>query len=232
MKNKNIPTTEILPYEKFKKFGAKTLMDDELLAIILRTGTKGESATSLSQKILSIDQTHQGLTGLYHMLLDDLMKIKGIGEVKAIQIKCIAELSMRIAVQSASCSLCFTEPESIANLCMEEMRHLEFERVFLILLDGKNALIKKICISQGSVNASIVSTREIFIYALQYGASYFILVHNHPSGSSNPSQADISLTKKIITASHIMNIPLIDHIIIGDRTYTSLAEEGYIERRK
>lgn len=222
----------MLPYDKFVKFGASALLDEELLAIIIRTGTKGYSAVELSRKILNLSKSYKGLLGLYHLQINDLTSIKGIGKVKAIKIKCIAELSMRIAKKNAKEKLTFSSPKTIANYFMEEMRHLEFEKVLLLLLDGKNGLLGKVCLSKGTINASLVSTREIFLNALQFQASYIVLLHNHPSGSVVPSKADIILTKNIVTASHIMNIPLIDHIIIGNRMFTSLAEEGYIERRK
>ncbi len=222
----------LLPYDKFLQYGPASLSDDELLAIIIRTGTKGESALELSHKILNYSKTYKGLLGLYHLQINELTSIKGIGQVKAIKIKCIAELSMRIAKKSASKKLTFSSPSAIANYFMEDMRHLEVEMVTLVLLDGKYGFLGEVLLSKGTINASLVSTREIFIHALQFHASYIVLIHNHPSGSVEPSKADVSLTNQIIAASNIMNIPLIDHIIIGNRIYTSLAEKGYIERRK
>lgn len=221
-----------MPYEKFLNLGASALTDEELLAIIIRTGTNGVSAVDLSRQILSLSVRCKGLLGLHHLSLADLMTVKGIGIVKAVKIKCIAELSMRIAKKSASKNKVFSSPSNIANYFMEEMRHLEVENVILLLLDNKNGMIGNVLLSKGTVNASIVSTREIFLHALQFQASYIVLLHNHPSGSITPSEADIVLTKKIVSASKIMNIPLIDHIIIGDLKYTSLAEQGYIERGK
>lgn len=221
-----------MPYEKFLNLGATALTDEELLAIIIRTGTNGVSALDLSKEVLNLSMSCKGLLGLHHLQLTDLTSIKGIGQVKAVKIKCIAELSMRIAQKSAIKKLVFSSPSSIADYFMEEMRHLEVENVILLLLDNKNSMIGKVLLSKGTVNASIVSTREIFLHALQHQASYIILLHNHPSGSVKPSQADILLTQKVVSASNIMNIPLIDHIIIGDLKFTSLAEQGYIERGK
>lgn len=221
-----------MPYEKFLNLGASALTDEELLAIIIRTGTNGVSAVDLSRQVLNLSVSCKGLLGLHHLSLTDLMTIKGIGIVKAVKIKCIAELSMRIAKKSASKNMVFSSPSNIANYFMEEMRHLEVENVILLLLDNKNGMIGNVLLSKGTINASIVSTREIFLHALQFQASYIVLLHNHPSGSITPSEADIVLTKKIVSASKIMNIPLIDHIIIGDLKYTSLAEQGYIERGK
>jgi len=222
----------MLPYDKFLQFGASALADDELLAIILRTGTKGYSAVELSRKILNLSKTYKGLLGLFHLQINELTSIKGIGKVKAIKIKCIAELSMRIAKKSAGEKLLFSSPSAIADYFMEEMRHLEVENVILVLLDNKHGFLGEVSLSKGTINASLVSTREIFLHALQFQASYIVLLHNHPSGSVVPSKADIILTKNIVEASYIMNIPLIDHIIIGNRIYTSFAEKGYIERRK
>lgn len=232
MTQSKISKNATMPYEKFLTLGASALTDEELLAIIIRTGTNGISALELSHKVLNLSMSCKGLLGLHHLRLSDLTSVKGIGTVKAVKIKCIAELSMRIAQKSAIKKLVFSSPSSIANYFMEEMRHLEVENVILLLLDNKNSMLGKVLLSKGTVNASIVSTREIFLHALQYQASYIVLLHNHPSGSVKPSQADIVLTQKVVSASNIMNIPLIDHIIIGDLKFTSLAEQGYIERGK
>lgn len=222
------PTNE-LPYEKFLKMGASSLSDAELLAIIIRTGTANSSALSIAGQIL--DQTGSagtGLNRLHHISLQELKKIPGIGEVKAVKIKCIAELSRRMAKQHAAKSLCFTTPSTIADYYMEEMRHEEYEKILLLLLDNKLQLLEEYMISKGTVNASLLSSREVFRYALRHGACKIVLLHNHPSGNPSPSRQDIELTKKIKEAGILMDIPLIDHMILGDGCYVSLKEYGYL----
>ena len=124
--------------------------------------------------------------------------------------------------------LSFDDPATVAGLYMERMRHLETEHVYLLLCDSKNHIIKEILLSKGTVNASVVSPREIFIEALRYHAVSVLLIHNHPSGDPDPSEQDIMVTHKILEASRMIQIPLLDHIIIGDNIYTSLKEKGYL----
>ena len=212
------------PYEKFIQFGPESLSDQELLAIIVRTGTRQNNAVSLSKQILEL--TGNGLLGLHHITLNELMSIDGIGQVKAVKIKCIAELSNRISKMRASKNIVFHAPETVADYYMEQLRHLEKEVLIVIFLDGKNQLISDKCISIGTINASLASTREIFKQALKENAVSILVLHNHPSGDASPSKEDIFLTKKLKEASLLIDIPLIDHIIIGDHNFTSLKQKG------
>lgn len=216
---------ENLPYEKFLSFGPEALTEAELLAIIIRTGTKASSSLDLAKQILELPKKQKGLLGLHELSLQDLMSVKGIGEVKAVKLKCITELSKRLSKANAKKGLQFTNPSSIAAYYMEMMRHLPYEQVILLLLDGKNHLIKEIILSKGTVNASLLSPRDVFQNALEYGAVYLLLIHNHPSGDATPSRQDLELTKRIKELSILMEIPLLDHIIIGDNTYSSLKEQ-------
>ena len=217
------------PYEKFEKKGAEYLTDAELLAIIIRTGTKDEDALSLAKKILSLKEPiHKGILALQHISLEELKSIKGIGTVKAIRIKCMVEFSKRMAMQTVTGSMRFDSPETIARYYMEMLRHLETEHVYLVLLDNKNRKIKDVLITKGTVNASLLSPREIFIEALSYKAVRIFLLHNHPSGDPTPSRQDLEITKIIDDASKLLNIQLIDHIIIGDNKYISFKEKGYL----
>jgi len=220
---------EDYPYEKFEKKGAEYLTDAELLAIIIRTGTKEEDALSLAKKILALKEPlHKGILGLQHISLEELKSIKGIGTVKAIRIKCMVEFSKRMAMQTVNGTLRFDSPETIARYYMEMLRHLETEHVYLVLLDNKNRKIKDVLITKGTVNASLLSPREIFIEALSYKAVRIFLLHNHPSGDPTPSRQDLEITKIIGDASKLLNIQLIDHIIIGDNKYISFKEKGYL----
>lgn len=225
MKNQNNES----PYERFESMGPQSLTDDELLAIIIRTGTVGTSALELAHKITSMSSGNRsGILALNSIPLEELMKIKGIGRVKAIKLKCVAEICMRMQMRCQKEQLAFDNPSMIAEYYMEKLRHLETEHVYLLLTDTRNRFIKEILIAKGTVNESAVSTREIFIEALRYHAVHIILIHNHPSGDPTPSRQDIAMTNVLLEASRLMNIPLLDHIIIGDNRYTSLKEKGYL----
>lgn len=217
------------PYEKYLKKGAEQLSDAELLAIILRTGTVGEDTVSIAEKVLALPcERQKGIIGLHHISLKELMSIRGIGQVKAIKLKCIAELSSRIAQESAKKTLQLTSPDTVADYYMERLRHFEREKVILLLMDGRNHLITEHVLSEGTVNASLISTREIFLTALRHGAVYIMLLHNHPGGDPTPGRQDILVTQQIKEAGELMGIPLIDHIVIGDRMYYSFKEKGYL----
>ena len=231
MKNNGQEWEDLLPYEKFERFGAQALTDAELLAIIIRTGTKEANSIELGKKILSLGTGSgqaNGILSLQHLTLDELMEVKGIGKVKAIRIKCVTEFSRRIAMETFKKGIRFDRPSTIADYYKEQVRHLEVEQVILVMTDGKNQFLKDCVLSTGTVNMSLISPREVFMTAIKAQAVHILLVHNHPSGDSSPSRDDIEITKRIHEASQIINIPLVDHIIIGDNTYMSLKELGYI----
>lgn len=215
------------PYDRFLYGGAQALSDAELLAVILRTGRKGADATFVAKEILELAKPY-GLSGLYHLSLEQLKKIKGVGEVKAVKLKCIAEISNRIVQSAKKEQKSLRSPKDFASLYMESLRHDEKEKCICIFLDGSMHFIKDALISIGSVNASIISSREIFIEALNAGAVYVVLLHNHPSGNATPSNADMEVTKRIQEASLLLDIPLLDHIIIGDQCYYSFRENNII----
>lgn len=217
------------PYERFEQLGAQALTDAELIAIIIRTGTVGEDALALAHKVLDLtNDGENGILALHSIPLEELLKIKGIGKVKAIRLKCVAEICARMQTKNRHKNPSFQDPSSVAGLFMERMRHLETEHVYLLLCDNKNHLIKEILLSKGTVNASVLSPREIFIEALRFHAVCIFLIHNHPSGDPTPSKQDIAITHTIFEVSKMIQIPLVDHIIIGDNTYISLKEKGYL----
>ncbi len=216
------------PYEKAISNGIASLNDAELLAVILRSGTKSESSIDLSNKILNAHNVHKGLNGLFFMRREDLLNIKGVGNTKATQILALTELSKRINETKLKNDICYNNPEKIAAYYMEKCKYLTKERVYIMLFSNSHMLIKELLLSEGTVSSSSVSPREIFIEALKYEAVNFILVHNHPSGSPEPSNSDISATIKIKEAGRIMDINLSDHIIVGNGCYISLAERGII----
>lgn len=221
--------TEAMPYERFLKYGAESLTDAELLAIILRTGTKEKNALELAGDILHLQGNMQGkLIGLHQLSLAELKSIPGIGEVKAIKVKALGELAVRMARQSLKERPKFDSPDTLAAYYMERMRHYTTECVLLVMLDNKGHMLGEHIVSKGTVNASLISPREIFIKALKYDASSIILIHNHPSGDPSPSGPDRQITKQVYECGKLMNIPLIDHIIIGDHTYSSFKELGLL----
>ncbi len=219
---KNMPESE-RPYEKCLKFGAESLSDAELLAVIIKSGTKNLRSTDLARQILALCEPQGGLSYLNRLSVHQLTKIKGVGKVKAIQIVCAAELSRRIAKSSAGSGDNFNNPDTVAAYYMEDMRHLTQEQLILVMLDTKCRLIKDMVLTRGTVNRTIMNPREIFVEALKYEAVHIILVHNHPSGDPTPSKEDIRLTKQVADAGRLIGIPLVDHLIIGDNIYESLA---------
>lgn len=225
---KQIPDDE-RPYEKCLKSGASSLTDAELLAVILRTGAQGTTSVELARKILNCSKTQPGLLGLYHLSPASLRSIKGVGKVKAVQIQCITELSRRIAKTAAAEGNTFNSAQAIAGYYMEDFRHLAQEQVFLLNFDTKGELLSEKMISMGTVSQACVSPREIFLEALACRAVYVILLHNHPSGDPQPSPEDRLLTMRLCETGKLLGIPLMDHIILGDRCYFSFREEGIIK---
>lgn len=222
-------TLECLPYEKLQKYGAEHLTDGELLAVILRTGTKNQTALDLGKSVLHhMNGEQYGLLGLHYMSLEQLQKIPGIGEVKAVQLKCIAEIAVRMAKKNAQKGLSFQKASSIADYYMENMRHRRTECVLLLMLNMKGRLLGEKILSTGTVNSSMLSPREVFLEAVLHDAANLILLHNHPSGDSRPSKQDVEITKTLHELGVMMNLPILDHIIIGDHQYFSFKESGYL----
>lgn len=172
----------------------------------------------------------EGLLGLYEVTLDELQGIRGIGEVKAVKLKSLAELSMRMSAAKAAEGINFTSSGQVAAYFMEKLRHRETECVILVCMDAKGQMICERKLSEGSVNMSLISSREIFLTALESRAVSIILVHNHPSGDPNPSEADKGLTSQVRDAGEQMGIPLLDHIVIGDNRYVSFREADWFYR--
>lgn len=216
------------PREKFYQHGPQAVSDQELLAILLRTGVKGRSVLELSRDVV------RSLPGgnLYYLSeagISDLCRIHGIGTDKAITVCAAIELGRRVARQRVKeMAPDFSTPQAIAEYVMEDLRHLPQERVVAVFLSTKNQLICCQTITIGTLNASLAKGRDVFRMALKYNAASIVLVHNHPSGNPEPSREDIMVTKQIAEAGEIMEIPILDHIIIGDGTYVSLCERGYI----
>lgn len=216
------------PYEKLEKYGANVLSNAELLAIIIKAGTKGETSVELARRILKEHSEDNGLAFLNDISLEELMGIRGIGRVKSIQLKAVIELGKRIVSFKNENRICISSPVDVSKFLMEEMRYLKQEHFKVIMLNIKNHVLKQVDVTIGTLNASLVHPRDVFSEAIRNKCASIILVHNHPSGDPSPSQEDIDVTKRIVEAGMILGIEVLDHIIIGDGRYNSLKEKGII----
>lgn len=224
---KQLPVSE-MPYERCMHYGAGALSDAELLAVVVRTGTKDCTSLQLAMELLDLHPSCKGLLGLHHLTLQDLMKVKGVGRVKAVQLLCVAELSNRLARQTKGGSSKLTCPGDVADYFMAEMRVLETEHLYAVFLDASGRILHHRIIFKGTIQSSLASPREILRLALQYDTTHYVVLHNHPSGDPQPSTEDIQITGRLKEASDLIGIPLMDHIIIGDNQYISLKERGYL----
>ena len=217
------------PYDRALEYGVGSLTDVELLAVLLRSGTKDINVVNLAYKILEGNGEGFGIHSIFHHNIDNLLGIKGIGKVKAVQILALGEFCKRAwERKNTKNRISFSSPETVANYYKESIRHLEVEELRIIFLDTKQKPISDMVISVGTVNASLVSVREILIESLKHLAVNVILLHNHPSGDPSPSKADIDITKDINKALDSIGIELVDHIVIGDNCYYSFKEQGII----
>jgi DNA repair protein RadC len=220
---KQLPESE-RPYEKFFKYGVESLSDAELLAIIIKSGTRESTSLEVARGLLSGRQGN--LLNLYDFSYDELLKFSGVGKVKAIQLKTVAELSKRIARTNSGYHISMTEPATIADYYMEQMRHLKKEFLICAFFDAKCNFIGDAGISIGSTSYAYVSPKDILRTALERNASLIVLLHNHPSGDPAPSSDDIRVTDRIRKGAQLLDLKLCDHIIIGDNRYFSFAEHG------
>lgn len=221
----DIPKEE-RPVEKLLSSGPETLSNAELLAVILRTGTRGENIISLSTRIIS---EFDGLDGLLDAGIEEISTIKGVKNIKASQILALGELVKRINKLSLTKnSRNISSPKDVAECIMKEMMFLKQEILKVIMLDTKNNIIGIRDVFKGSLNTSIVHPREIFKEAIKKSSSSIIICHNHPSGDPTPSKEDINITIRIKECGKIMGIDLLDHLIVGKDKFVSLKEKGII----
>ncbi len=213
------------PRERLEKYGEKALSYQELLAIILRTGYKEKHVMELSLHILYY---FDSLFDLKMAPLEELQKIKGIGRVKAIEIKAAIELGLRLAKATQIKYGKITSSKEIGALMLEELGELKQEHLVAVYLNTKNEVLKKETIFIGSLNQSIAHPREIFKGAVKYSAARIILAHNHPSGNPTPSRNDKIFTKRIMECGDLMGIDVLDHFVIGENEYISLREVGVV----
>lgn len=223
---KELPKDE-RPREKMMAKGAASLSNAELLAILLRTGTKADSAVRLAERLLK-RQEELGLAGLAVLTTQEMRKIKGIGIAKAVTVAAAVEIGKRLASLVPGERPSIMSPADAANYMMPKLRYETKEHFVGILLSTKNHIIAAPTISVGTLNASLVHPRELFKEAINYSAASIILVHNHPSGDPTPSTEDIALTQNLVKAGKLLDISVLDHVIIGDNKYVSLKEKGII----
>lgn len=214
------------PREKLLASGVKELSNSELLALILCTGTKDLNAVELAGEILH--RGDNGILDLVDITLEELLSIKGIGISKASKLLATIELGYRISETRFRRFGNMQSTKDIANFFCEKLRYSKQEAFYIVLLDTKRQMINYENISKGSLNASVVHPREVFNKAIRKSAAAIILVHNHPSGCPDPSKDDIEVTKRLIEAGKIVGISVLDHVIIGDRTYYSFKENSLI----
>ncbi len=222
---KELPEDE-RPREKLLKYGVDSLSNSELLAILIRTGTREMSAIDLSHRLLALD--HEGISFLAGSSLEELRLIRGIGDAKACQIIAAIELGKRIATKPKSNRINLSSPAEVAGLFLEEMRYYKKEFFKVLLLNTKNEIIMIEDVSVGNLNSAIVHPREVFSMAVRKSASSVILIHNHPSGNPEPSREDVALTKRLVSAGEIIGIEILDHLIIGDGVFISFKEKSIL----
>lgn len=219
---KDLPEAE-RPREKLFINGPASLSNAELLAILLGSGTRSQSAVSLAERVLAADGS--GILFLNDCTPEELCSIEGIGPAKSAALIASAELGRRLTTTPREKQANVSSPDDISKLFMQNMRYLKKECFKVLLLNVKNEIISIEDVSVGSLMSSDAHPREVFAAPLRRGAANVILVHNHPSGSSRPSQDDIDLTQRLSWAGDIMGIHVLDHIIIGDGEYTSMKRE-------
>lgn len=213
---------ELRPYEKLEMYGEKTLKTAELLAIVIKTGTKEKNAIDLAQEILNLGVDEKNLSFLSDITLEDLKKISGIGRVKAIQIKAIIELSKRIYKNQSINKIQVKSTTDIIELFMDEMRYEKQEILKLVILNSKNEIIKIQDICKGNTSSISFDIKNILTEPVKLQSQKIILLHNHPSGDPTPSKEDIDSTKKIKEGAELLGIQLLEHIVIGNGTYSSI----------
>lgn len=222
MNIKKLPDKE-RPREKLLMQGKEALNNAELLAILLRTGTKEKSAIELAHEIIALND--EGLPGLCANTPEELSHIKGVGRAKACQILAAIELGRRVATHPRKKRITIGKPGDIVDLFMEKMRYYKEEHFCTLLLDTKGKVIEVVEVSVGDLNSAPVHPREVFKQAVRRSAAAVVLIHNHPSGDPTPSNEDLEITFRLIESAEILGINVVDHIIIGDGIYTSLKSE-------
>lgn len=221
MKIQNMVVSE-RPRERLQNQGIQTLSNSDLLAIVLQSGYKDESALVLGGRVMSI--LDHGLQDLGQVTYEELVAIKGIGPAKACQILSAVELGRRVSLEKRQILGKINSPSTVVKFFQNQMRHMNKEAFIVVFLNTKNMISSYEVISVGSLNASIVHPREVFNRAIKKSAAAILLVHNHPSGNPDPSREDEAITKRLCEVGHLVGIRVLDHLIISDDSYYSFKE--------
>ncbi len=217
------------PYEKLEKTGTGNLTDAELLAIIIRTGCKNDTALDITRRIINKYSDGKGLLYLKKVSISQLCEIRGVGRVKAIQLKAAMELGSRLTrAGKQNGRYKISSPDDINKLYMEQLRHLVKEIFMVLVMNSRNEILKELHISTGSLSETVVHPREVFSEVIKEPAAAVILIHNHPSGDSRPSGNDKKTTQRLVDAGKILGIKILDHVIIGNGNIFSFKENGLI----
>jgi DNA repair protein RadC len=224
LKIMDLPENE-RPRERLLRYGVETLSNADLLAIILRSGSKKENILALSTRII---KERGGLNGLLASTVEDFINLHGVGKAKATQLIALSELSKRFRSYKSGVECKILQPGDAADLVMEDMKSLKQEYLRVIMLNTKNIVIFIKDVSVGSLNSSIVHPREVFCDAIRKSSASIIICHNHPSGDPSPSNEDINITHRLKECGKLLGIDLLDHIIIGNGNYISLKEKGIL----
>jgi DNA repair protein RadC len=219
---KELPEDE-RPRERLAQYGATALSSAELLAIILRVGSKDENVIRFAQRLLS---GYGGLAGLHQLPFSELVAIKGLGTAKAAQLKAAFELGRRLRIAAPEERYVVKSPEDAANLLMLEMSALEQEHLKAIILNTRNQVLKVHDVYAGSLNTAVIRVGELFREAIRVNAAAIIVAHNHPSGDPTPSAEDVAITRQIVEAGKLLNIDVLDHLVMCQARWVSLKERG------
>lgn len=211
------------PRERLARLGAEALSDAELIAIIIRSGTRAASAVALAGTML---HSFQNIRNLANASLDEIAAIKGMGQVKAIELKAALELGKRLAAFTNRDLTKIRGAEDVAKLLMNDYKDAEQEIFKAVLLNAKNMVLRVVEVSSGGLDATLAQPRDVFRLAVRESAHSVIVCHNHPSGDPEPSRDDIALTKRLDEAATLLGIRLLDHVIFGDGRYVSLKERN------
>jgi DNA repair protein RadC len=215
-----------LPRERLTRHGPAVLGDTELIALLLGSGRRGDSARTVADRIL---QEHGGLLGLAMCGPEELARTRGVGAAKAAAILAALEVGRRVATRRLERGSAIRSPEDVFEHFHSSLRLATQERFVIVLLDGRHRVCGESVVSQGTLTASLVHPREVFRPALRAGAAALVLVHNHPSGDPSPSREDREITERLVRAGVLLGVSVLDHVIVAERGYCSLREEGMLE---
>ena len=219
---RELPSEE-RPRERLLALGASSLTNSELIAILLRTGVRGESVLSLAMRLLT---TCSGLRGLLQASVAELCTLKGVNKAKAAQVVAALELGRRAASVAPQERALIRAPEDIYNLIGAELAHLAQEKLCVVLLSTKQEVLRVHHVYQGTVNSASVRIAEVLRPAIKENSPTLVVVHNHPSGDPTPSPEDIRITRRLVASAATMDIDLQDHLVVGARSFVSMRQRG------